>query len=87
VSSVLDAGCLVLRTYQEIRDRIYELARLHDLRPDWVESMRSSRLLLLYDRQQVVAGRAIVPVRHPSLRAAAELQHQLEGVFGKDWLE
>ena len=77
----------MLSTYQEIRDRIYALARHHDLRPDWVESTRSSRLLLLYDRQRIAVARAIVPVRHMSPQVLAELEHQLEGVFGKDWME
>jgi hypothetical protein len=77
----------VLSTYQEIRDRIYELACRHNLRPDWVDSTKSSRLLLLYDRQQIVVARAIVPVRYMSPLAISELKYQLEGLFGKDWME
>jgi hypothetical protein len=73
--------------YQEIRDRIYELARQHDLRPDWTESTKNARYLLLYDRQQVVVARATVPIRHPSGRVLAELERQLAPVFGKDWLK
>jgi hypothetical protein len=77
----------VLSTYQEIRDRIYELARRHNLRPDWIDSTKSSRLLLLYDRQQIVVARAIVPVRYMSPLVINELKYQLEGLFGKDWME
>jgi hypothetical protein len=62
----------VLTTYQELRDRIYQMARQHGLRPDWVESTRSVRLLLLYDGNQVVIARTTVPVRD---------------VFGKEWME
>jgi hypothetical protein len=77
----------VLRSYQEIRDRIYVLARQHGLRPDWVEHARSARLLLLYDAAQIVVGRALVPVRHIDDDRLADLQLALAHIFGKDWLE
>jgi hypothetical protein len=77
----------VLATYQEIRDRIYELARQHDLRPDWVESTKNARYLLLYDRSRVVVARAAVPVRHGAPGVLEELERQLAPVFGKDWMK
>ena len=77
----------MLATYQEIRDRIYELARQHDLRPDWPESTKSVRLLLLFDRGQVVVARAMVPVRPMDPDLLAALERSLEGVFGKDWMQ
>ncbi|WP_449066385.1 hypothetical protein [Planomonospora algeriensis] len=78
---------MTLWTYQEIRDRIYVLARQHDLRPDWIEQGRSTRLLFLYDAQQVVVGRALVPLRDFRPETLAALATALEPVFGKDWLE
>jgi hypothetical protein len=77
----------VLRTYQEIRDRIYQLAREHQLRVDWVESTRSSRILLLHDREQIVVARALVRIRNITVWDLHELQADLAHVFGKDWLE
>ena len=78
--------CLVLTTYLEIRDRIYELARRSGLRPDWVESTRETRALLLYDAEVVVA-RATVPLRRLEPDTLTRLAHDLEMVFGKDWME
>jgi hypothetical protein len=78
---------IVLATYQEIRDWIYECARAAGLRPDWVESTRFVRLLLLYDREHKVVARVAVPVRRIRPLAIADLEHRLEGVFGKDWLK
>ncbi|WP_371780251.1 hypothetical protein [Streptosporangium subroseum] len=78
---------MTLRTYQEIRSRIYTLAREHGLRPDWIENTRSVRLLLLYDAEQIVVGRAMVPLRDLRPETIAALSHALEHVFGKDWLE
>jgi hypothetical protein len=78
---------VTLRTYQEIRDRIYTLARQHKLRPDWIENTRSVRLLLLYDAEQIVVGRAMVPLRDLRPETLAALSHALEHIFGKDWLE
>lgn len=77
----------MLATYQAIRDRIYERARQHDLRPDWVESTRSVRLLLLYDRAQTVVARTTVPVRDITQARLERLRADLEHVFGKDWME
>lgn len=78
---------MTLRTYQEIRDRIYAFARQHGLRPDWIEHNKSVRLLLLYDSEQVVVGRAMVPVRDLRPETLAALARALEPAFGKDWLE
>jgi hypothetical protein len=77
----------VLSTYPEIRDRIYELARRHGLRPDWVDSTREMRHLLLYDTNQVVVARTRVPVRRIDPDLLARLAHDLETVFGKDWMK
>ena len=77
----------MLATYQAIRDRIYEMARQHDLRPDWVESTRSVRLLLLYDRAQTVVARTTVPVRDITRARLERLRDDLECVFGKEWME
>lgn len=76
----------MLVTYQEIRDRIYALARERDLRIDWAETTLLFRLLLLYDPGHVVVARASVPVKGISIRALNDLQADLEHVFGKDWL-
>jgi hypothetical protein len=77
----------VLATYPEIRDRIYELARRHDLRPDWVESTREMRALVLYDANQVAVARATVPLRRLEPETLTRLAHDLEIVFGKDWMK
>jgi hypothetical protein len=77
----------VLTTYQEIRDRIYERARWHHLRPDWAESTRSVRLLLLYDISQTVVARATVPVRDITMAKLERLRDDLAPVFGKEWME
>jgi hypothetical protein len=74
-------------TYPEIRDRIYELARWHGLRPDWVESTREMRHLLLYDANRIVVARARVPLRRMDADLLARLAGDLEKVFGKDWME
>lgn len=76
----------VLCTYPEIRDRIYKLARERQLRVDWVESTRSSRVLLLHDREQIVVARALVRVKNITQWDLDELQADLAHVFGKDWL-
>jgi hypothetical protein len=76
----------VLTTYQEIRDRIYALARAHGLRPDWVESSREMRALLLYDTNQIAVARAMVPLRRLDPDVLARLEHDLEHVFGKGWM-
>ncbi|MFJ2034266.1 hypothetical protein [Streptosporangium sp. NPDC087985] len=78
---------MTLRTYQEIRDRIYTYARQHGLRPDWIEHSKSVRLLLLYNNERVVVGRAMVPIRDLRPETLTALAHALEPVFGKDWLE
>ena len=77
----------MLNTYQAIRDRIYEMARQHNLRPDWVESTRSARLLLLYDGAQIVVARTTVPVRDITRARLERLRDDREPVFGKDWME
>ena len=77
----------MLTTYPEIRDRIYQLARRNELRPDWVESTRSVRLLMLYDRNQVVVSRTTVPVRDITKAKLDRLHDDLASVFGKGWME
>jgi hypothetical protein len=77
----------MLATYQELRDRIYECARQRGLRPDWVESTRSLRLLLLYDPNQVVVARATVPLRDVTMAKLERLRDDLAGIFGKEWME
>jgi hypothetical protein len=77
----------VLTTYQELRDRIYALARQHGYRPDWVESTRSMRLLLLYDSSQIVVARTTVSVRDITMAKLKRLRDDLAPVFGKEWME
>ncbi|MFI6507078.1 hypothetical protein ACIBCT_05695 [Streptosporangium sp. NPDC050855] len=77
----------MLRTYPEIRDRIYELARRHALRPDRIDAGGTTRSLLLYDSDQVVVARSRVPMRHMDPDLLAALEHDLEDVFGKGWTE
>jgi hypothetical protein len=59
----------VLNTYQEIRDRIYTLARERGLRVDWAETTPLVRLLLLYDHCQVAGVSAEVWQAYRELRA------------------
>ena len=77
----------MLTTYQEVRDRIYEMARRHSLRPDWAESTRSVRLLLLYDSSVKVVARATVPVRDITMAKLERLRDDLAPIFGKEWME
>lgn len=77
----------MLTTYQELRDRIYALARQYGYRPDWVESTRSVRLLLLYDSNQIVVARTTVPVRDITLGRLERLRDDLAPVFGEEWME
>ena len=77
----------MLTTYQEVRDRIYEMARRHSLRPDWAESTRSVRLLLLYDSSVTVVARATVTVRDITMAKLERLRDDLAPIFGKEWME
>ncbi len=77
----------MLTTYQELRDRIYEMARRFGYRPDWAESTRSVRLLLLYDSNQIVVARTTVPVRDITMAKLDRLREDLAPVFGKEWME
>ena len=63
------------------------MARRHNLRPDWAESTRSVRLLLLYDPSQTVMARATVPVRDITMAKLERLRDDLAPVFGKEWME
>lgn len=76
----------MLTTYQEVRDRIYEMARRYNLRPDWAEYTRSVRLLLLYDASQTVIARAAVSVRDVTVAKLERLRDDLAPVFGKEWM-
>jgi hypothetical protein len=78
----------VLVRYQEIRDRIFKLCREHGLRPDFPETTRTGRLLLLWSPEQVVVARAFIPtVADPPLTVLARLEHDLSGVLGERWVE
>jgi len=78
----------VLVRYQEIRDRIFKLCREHGLRPDFPETTRSGRVMLLWSAEQVVVARTFLPmVADPPPAVLARLQHDLAGVFGKGWME
>jgi len=77
----------VLTTYQELRDRIYQMSRQFGYRPDWIESTRSVRMLLLYDGKQVVVARTTVPVRDITMAKLERLHDDLAPVFGKEWTE
>jgi hypothetical protein len=77
----------VLTTYKELRDRIYQMSRQLGYRPDWIESTRSVRMLLLYDGNQVVIARTTVPVRDITLAKLERLRDDLAPVFGKEWME
>jgi hypothetical protein len=63
----------VLETYPEIRDRIYTLARKHNLRVDWIESGRRER--------------TVVPVRYAEQDQLSRLAYDLAGVFGEGWMK
>jgi hypothetical protein len=76
----------VLTTYQEIRDRIYQLARERNLAVVWKESTPRRRYLLLYDSRQIVVARTAVPVRELSPSKLARLASDLAGVFGEGWM-
>ena len=77
----------MLTTYQEIRDRIYQMSRQLGYRPDWIESTRSSRMLLLYDGNQIVVARTTVPVRDITMAKLERLRDDLTPAFGKEWME
>jgi hypothetical protein len=77
----------VLTTYKELRDRIYQMSRQLGYRPDWIESTRSVRMLLLYDGNQVVIARTTVPVRDITMAKLERLRDDLAPVFGKEWME
>jgi hypothetical protein len=63
------------------------MARRHSLRPDWAESTRSVRLLLLYDSSVTVVARATVPVRDITMAKLERLRDDLAPIFGKEWME
>ena len=77
----------MLTTYKELRDRIYQMSRQLGYRPDWIESTRSVRMLLLYDGNQVVIARTTVPVRDITMAKLERLRDDLAPVFGKEWME
>jgi hypothetical protein len=78
----------VLVRYPEIRDRIFKLCREHGLRPDFPETTRTGRLLLLWNPEQVVVARAFIPtVADPPPTVLARLQYDLSSVFGEGWME
>ena len=77
----------MLTTYQELRDRIYQMSRQFGYRPDWIESTRSTRMLLLYDGTHVVVARTTVPVRDITMAKLERLRDDLAPVFGKEWMQ
>jgi hypothetical protein len=78
----------VLTTYQEIRDRIFKLCREHGLRPDFPETTRAGRVLLLWTGEQEVVARSFLPaVADPPPTVLERLRHDLAGVFGEGWME
>jgi hypothetical protein len=78
----------VLVRYQEIRDRIFELCRQHGLRPDFPETTKTGRVLLVWSIDQRVVARAFIPtVTDPAPSVLARLQHDLAGIFGEGWME
>jgi hypothetical protein len=78
----------VLIDYQGIRDRIFELCREHGLRPDFPETTKMGRYLLLWDSDQVVRARTFVPTaKDPELFVLERLQRDLATVFGEGWME
>ena len=78
----------MLVKYQEIRDRIFELSRQYGLRPDFPETTRMGRVLLLWSAERHVVARAFIPtVADPSPTVLARLQHDLAGVFGEGRME
>ena len=77
----------MLTTYEELRDRIYQMSRQLGYRPDWIESTRSVRMLLLYNGKQVVVARTTVPVRDITMAKLERLRDDLIPVFGKEWME
>lgn len=48
---------------------------------------RSVRMLLLYDRNQVVVARTTVPVRDITMAKLERLRDDLAPVFGREWMQ
>ncbi len=63
------------------------MSRQFGYRPDWNESTRSARMLLLYDGTQVVVARTTVPVRDITMAKLERLRDDLAPVFGKEWMQ
>ena len=79
---------MVLGKYPEIRDRIFKLCRAHGLRPDFPETTRTGRALLLWSPEQMVVARAFIPtVADPPPTVLARLERDLSWVFGEGWME
>ena len=74
----------MLDKYPEIRDRIFELCRAHGLRPDFPETTRTGRALLLWSPAQIVVARAFIPtIADPPPTVLARLERDLSGVSEK----
>lgn len=83
-----ERGRDVLVMYQEIRDRIFRPCREHGLRPDFPETTRTGRVLLVWNSGQEVVARAFIPtMSDPPPTVLARLQHDLTGIFGEGWME
>ena len=78
----------MLVKYQEIRDRIFRLCRERGLRPDFAETTRTGRVLLVWNTGQEVVARAFIPtVDDPAPTVLARLQRDLAGIFGEGWMQ
>ena len=78
----------MLTDYREIRDRIFELCRLNGVRPDFPETTKAGRVLLVWSADQRVIARAFIPTyANPGALVLGRLQHDLAGIFGEGWME
>jgi len=78
----------VLTDYRKIRDRVFELCRELGLRPDFPETTKAGRVLLVWSADQRVLARAFIPT-YPDAGPVVlgRLQRDLAGVFGEGWME
>lgn len=78
----------MLVKYQDIRGRVFSLCREHGLRPDFPETTKTGRVLLVWNTGQEVVARAFIPTMNdPPPIVLERLQHDLAGIFGEGWME
>ena len=78
----------MLTDYREIRDRIFELCRENGLRPDFPETTRMGRVLLVWSKHQRVVARTFIPTRaNAGPVVLGRLRDDLSGIFGEGWLD